>query len=162
MWIVAPLFYISQFIFWYSRIWATSVAQLVKNLPAMQETQVWFLGREDPLKEGMASPFSILAWRILWTEEPGIAKSQKREKWLTTHIQQYLWVLRSRSLLCCRKTSKMTELSSVLLKEVCALVAQLIKNLPAMQETLVDSWVGKIPWRKNRKHTLVFLGSPGG
>ena len=42
----------------------------------------------------------------------------------------------------------MTELSSVLLKEVCALVAQLIKNLPAMQETLVDSWVGKIPWRR--------------
>ena len=48
--------------------------QLVKNLPAMQETQemwVWFLGQEDPLKEGMATHSSILAWRIPWTEEPG-------------------------------------------------------------------------------------------
>ena len=47
---------------------------VVKNLPAMQETQetrVQFLGREDPLEEGMATHFSILVWRISWTEEPG-------------------------------------------------------------------------------------------
>ena len=43
----------------------------VKNLPAMQETWVWLLGREDPLEEGMATPSNILAWRIPWTEEPG-------------------------------------------------------------------------------------------
>ena len=43
----------------------------VKNLPAMQETQVRFLGQEDPLEEGMATHSSILAWRIPWTEEPG-------------------------------------------------------------------------------------------
>ena len=47
------------------------VAQKVKNLPAMQETQVWSLGWEDPLEEGMATYSSILAWRILWTEGPG-------------------------------------------------------------------------------------------
>ena len=47
------------------------VAQLVKNLPAMQETPVRFLGREDPLEKGMATHSSILAWRIPWTEEPG-------------------------------------------------------------------------------------------
>ena len=47
------------------------MAQMVKNLPAIQETQVQFLGREDPLEEGMAAHSSILAWRIPWTEEPG-------------------------------------------------------------------------------------------
>ena len=40
---------------------------MVKNLPAMQETQVRFLGREDPLEKGMATHSSILAWRIPWT-----------------------------------------------------------------------------------------------
>ena len=45
------------------------VAQMVKNLPAMQETQVLSLGREDPLEEGKATHSSILAWRISWTEE---------------------------------------------------------------------------------------------
>ena len=44
---------------------------MVKNLPAMGETWVQSLGWQDPLEEGMASHFSILAWRISWTEEPG-------------------------------------------------------------------------------------------
>ena len=43
---------------------------MVKNLPAMLETQVRSLGWEDPLEEGMATHSSILAWRIPWTEEP--------------------------------------------------------------------------------------------
>ena len=47
------------------------VAQIVKNLLAMQETGVCPLGQEDPLKKGMATPSSNLAWRIPWTEEPG-------------------------------------------------------------------------------------------
>ena len=47
------------------------VAQAIKNLPAMQKTQVQSLGREDPLEKGMATHSSILAWRIPWTEEPG-------------------------------------------------------------------------------------------
>ena len=47
------------------------LVQTVKNLPAMQETQVQSLGGEDPLEEGMATHSSILAWRIPWTEEPG-------------------------------------------------------------------------------------------
>ena len=47
------------------------VAQTVKNLPAMQETWVPSLGQEDTLEEGMATHFSILAWRIPWTEEAG-------------------------------------------------------------------------------------------
>ena len=44
---------------------------MVKNLPAAQERQVYFLGREDPLKKGMATHSSVLAWRIPWTEELG-------------------------------------------------------------------------------------------
>ena len=48
------------------------MAQTVKNLPAMQETQVQSLGQEDALEKGMAVPYSsILAWRIPWMEEPG-------------------------------------------------------------------------------------------
>ena len=47
------------------------VAQMIKNLPAMRETQVQSLGWEDPLEEVMATHSSILAWRIPWTEETG-------------------------------------------------------------------------------------------
>ena len=47
------------------------VAQMVRNLPATQETQIQSLGWEDPLEKGMATHSSILAWRIPWTEEPG-------------------------------------------------------------------------------------------
>ena len=50
---------------------ASLVAQMVKYLPAMQETQVRSLGQEDPLEKGMATHSSILAWIIPWTEEPG-------------------------------------------------------------------------------------------
>ena len=51
--------------------WASLVAQMVKNLPAVQEVQVQYLGQEDPLEKGMVPHLSILAWRILWPEEPG-------------------------------------------------------------------------------------------
>ena len=49
---------------------ASLVAQTVKNLPEMWETQVQSLGQEDPLEKEMGTHASILAWRILWTEEP--------------------------------------------------------------------------------------------
>ena len=52
------------------------VAQLVKNLVAMQETWVQYLGQEDPLEKEMAAHSSILAWRIPWTEEPGRLQSK--------------------------------------------------------------------------------------
>ena len=60
--------------------WASLVAQMVRNLPTMQETRIWSLSWEDPLEEGMATHSSFLAWRIPWTEEPvgyshGVAKS---------------------------------------------------------------------------------------
>ena len=50
-------------------------SQIVKNLPAMQETWVQSLGPEDPLEKGIATHSSILAWRIPWTEEPGGTQS---------------------------------------------------------------------------------------
>ena len=52
-------------------IWASQVAQRVKNPPAMQETQVGSLGWEDPLEKGLATHSSALAKKILWMEEPG-------------------------------------------------------------------------------------------
>jgi len=51
-------------------LWSSLMAQMIKNMPAMQETQVQSLGREDPLKKETATQSSILAWRIPWTEEP--------------------------------------------------------------------------------------------
>ena len=48
---------------------------MVRNLPAMQETQVRSLGQEDSLEEGIATHSSILAWRIPWTEEPDVLQS---------------------------------------------------------------------------------------
>ena len=53
------------------------VAQMVENLPAMQETRVQFLGQEDPLDKGMATQSSVLAWEIPWTEEPGGLQSME-------------------------------------------------------------------------------------
>ena len=52
-------------------LWASLVAQMVKNLPAIQETWVSSLVQEDSLEKGMATLSNILAWRISWTEEPG-------------------------------------------------------------------------------------------
>ena len=50
--------------------WASLVAQIIKRLPAVQETRVQSLGQENPLEKGIATHSSILAWRIHWPEEP--------------------------------------------------------------------------------------------
>ena len=64
------------------------MAQMVKNLPAMQDTQVQSLGQEDPLEKGMATYSSILAWRIPWIEECGGQQSMGTQRvghdWATT------------------------------------------------------------------------------
>ena len=56
-------------------VWASLVAQRLKHLPAMWETRVRSLGREDPLEKEVATHSSILAWRIPWREEPGRLQS---------------------------------------------------------------------------------------
>ena len=80
--------------------WASLVAQLVKNLPAMREIWVQSLGREDPLQKGKATHSNILAWRIPWcivrgvteldmTEQPSLSL-QYRDNWSTPERGQYL------------------------------------------------------------------------
>ena len=59
---------------------ASLVAQMVKHLPAMQETQVQYLGREDPLEKEMATHSSILAQEIAWTQEPGGLQSRGSQR----------------------------------------------------------------------------------
>ena len=56
------------------------MAQMVRNLPAMQETCVQALAQEDPLEEGMETHSSTLAWRIPWTEEPGRLQSMELQR----------------------------------------------------------------------------------
>ena len=63
------------------------VAQLVKNLPAVQETQVWSLGQEDPLEKEMATHSNLLAWKTPWEEEPGGVPSMGSQEstWRLNH-----------------------------------------------------------------------------
>ena len=69
--------------------WASLVVQMVKNLPAMQETWVPSLGQEDPLEKKMATHSSILAWEIPWTEKPGGLESTGSQRvghdWANKH-----------------------------------------------------------------------------
>ena len=61
-------------------MWASLVAQMVRNLHTMLETWVQSLGQEDPLEKEMATHFSILTWRISWTEEPGGLQSVELQR----------------------------------------------------------------------------------
>ena len=82
--------YLIIFFFFFFLNWgrvADAVTQMVKNLPAMQETQGRSLGRENLLEKGMVTHSSILAWRVPWTEEPGEIQSvgfqRVRHDWVT-------------------------------------------------------------------------------
>ena len=82
--------------------WASLVTQMVKTLPAMQETWFWSLDWEDPLEKGTATHSSILAWRIPWTKEPGTLQSmglqRVRHDWVTfSFIYGYCLSLLSKS-----------------------------------------------------------------
>ena len=71
--------------------WTSLVYQMVKNLPAVQQTEVWSLSQEDPLEKGMATHSSIHGWRIPWTEEPGRLQStglQSQTQWNIYHTQR--------------------------------------------------------------------------
>ena len=105
-----------------SHVWMTTslVAQMVKRLPAMWETQVRSLGGEDLLEKEMATHSSTLAWKIPWMEEPGGLQSMGSQRvghdWATSR-----WA---------------------------SLVAQMVKRLPAMRETQVRSMVWEDPLEK--------------
>ena len=66
--------YSSIYFLYYSQT-PSPVAQMAKNLSAMQETWIWSLGWEDVIEKGMATHSSMLAWRIQWTQEPGVLQS---------------------------------------------------------------------------------------
>ena len=66
------------FFFWYNLGFPDG--SVLKKLPAMQETQVWFLEQEDPLEEDMAIHSKIIAWEIQWTEEPGRLQSMGSQR----------------------------------------------------------------------------------
>ena len=78
---------------------ASLEAQMVKNLPIMQETQVQALDQEKTLKKGMATHSSILAWRIPWTEEPGKLQSIRSQRvehdWVTFHFHFHSHIITS-------------------------------------------------------------------
>ena len=84
----------------YLKLWyqASLVCSVVKNLPVMQEMQVWSLGREDPMEKEMAAHSSIIVWKISWTEEPGELQSmgsqRVRHDWATnTYLEGFLWFI---------------------------------------------------------------------
>ena len=72
------------------------MAQMVKNLPVMQETWVWSLGQEDALEKGMATHSSIFAWRIPWTEEPGglqsIGSQRVEHNWVINTLYDHIQI----------------------------------------------------------------------
>ena len=69
------VFFVCLFVFFLFFCLFNLIAQSVKNLLAVQETQVRSMGREDPLEKGMATHSSILAWKIPWMEKPGALQS---------------------------------------------------------------------------------------
>ena len=96
-----------------SSFWASQVTQMVKNPPAMQETQVQSLDWEDPLEKGRAIHSSILAWRILWTEEPGGLPSvgcKESDRWKTNTFPFITLILTEEGtdtlLFCCCSVAK--------------------------------------------------------
>ena len=83
LWVKAYMccfYFLNFFLLTYSWFRASLVAQTVKKLPAMQETQVRSLGQEDPLEKEMATHSSILAWRIPWTEKPGGLQAMRSQR----------------------------------------------------------------------------------
>ena len=85
-------------------IWISLVAQMVKRLPLMRETQVWSLGQEDPLEKEMATHSSTLAWRIPWMEEHVGYSAWGRKEPDRTKQLHFLWRLNPCCYSCCPST----------------------------------------------------------
>ena len=126
------------------------VAQTVKNPLAMQETWVWSLGRKDPLEKGMATHFSILAWRIPWTEEPGrlwsIELHRVRHDWETKSFNDPKTVKN-----CCSKKVNLLCSSSLRSRALCVQTknhSQLPGALPADRVYAMALWNLCLPLQK--------------
>ena len=120
------------------------MVQMVKNLPAMQETRVQSLSQEDPLEKGMATHSSILVWRIPWTEEPGGLWSMVSKSRTRLSDQQTDTRLNTRSYL--QHAGSLVAAYAIW----ASLVAQLVKNPPAMRETWVQSLGWEDPLEKGK------------
>ena len=117
---------------------ASLVARIVKNPPAMQETWVWSLGWENPLEKEMATHSSILVWEIPWIEKPGGLPSMGSQR------VGHDWATNTFAL-------------------EASLVAQTVKNLPAMEKTQVQSLGAEDPLEKgtaNHSSILATLKQP--
>ena len=112
----------------YLYIWGVSlIAQSVNNLPAIQETQIQYLGQEDTLEKEMETHSNILAWRIPWTEELGGLQSMGSQR------VKHDWAT-NMSLFC----FSINTLFKIPYSNVLGLAGgSVVKNLPAMQETWV-------------------------
>ena len=122
------------------------MAQTVKCLPAMRETQVRSLGREDPLEKEMATHSSILAWRILWIEEPGRLQSTGSQRVGATSDTLEVWKTGSsfaspyrQTVLRSSPTSEVSELpergvrSSLKAAGVCGLACEINRRVCAAE-----------------------------
>ena len=124
--------------------WASLVAQLVKNLPALWETWVWSLGWEDLLEKEMATHSSTVAWRIPRTEKPGRLQSMESQK-SQTRLSNFTFtftLLTIKSFDCvdqtnCGKFFKKWEYQTI---------TYLLRNLYASQEATVRTGYGTMDW----------------
>ena len=103
-------------------LWVSLMVQIVKNLPAVQETGIGSLGQKDPLKKGMATHSGILAWRIPWTLEPGrlssIRSQRVKHDWVINTHTIYIWNSEAHFLIPCIHNMCLVELSFLLLCNV--------------------------------------------
>ena len=131
-------------------LWASLVAQAIKNLPAMQETWVRSLGWEDRLEKGMATLSSNLAWRIPGTEEPGglqsMGSQRVRHNWVTTQSPQY-WSSNGSFMTCVffldtERTKSMCKVTVLVLSSgVCVWPGRHSFLACFLEEVLVPNWI---------------------
>ena len=126
---------LAAFVCSYSFSWASLVAQMGKNLPAVHETQVQSLGQEDPLEEGTATHSSILAWRIPWTEEPSRLSSLGLQRVDMTETTQH--ACSSQSLLLGQQETLFRASSWRMCKSVHCTIASNYKNWQQLQRLSV-------------------------
>ena len=116
------IFYYIKFYCFLELFRASLVTQTEKSPPAMQETQVWSLGWEDPLEKAMATHSSVLAWRIPWTEEPGGLQSMELQR---LRHDRATFTLMS---LCFKYWSQLTTLIEWLSNHACRIKACILIN----------------------------------
>ena len=150
-----------------------AVAQTVKNLPAIWETWVQYLGREDPLEKGMATHSSILAWRIPWTEKPGLLQPMGSQRvghdWMTnTYLLTYDYTVQVRNRF--KGLDLIDRVPEEVWTEVCNIVQEVvIKTIPPKKEmqkgkmvvwgSLTNSWERREAKGKGEKERYIHLNA---